>query len=135
MQGFMQESDYQAKPVKNLQQIKEVPSTAVRGTVISTAVRSDVSESYPEVLQQIRQVHPRIPVMFATLVDFDTIAKTIRLKLDEIGMDGQVVPISSETLQSGQLGDPNIYVVIHKNDITDVQRNAVAKQVLNRHFR
>jgi hypothetical protein len=134
MQAFMKESNYSAKPVKSLNEIQEVPSVSVKGSVISTAVRSDVPESYPEVLTQIRNEHPRVPVMFATLVDFETISKTIRLKLEEQGLDPNVVPISRETLRSEPLGQPNTYIVIHKDDITDPERKRLATQILNRHF-
>lgn len=135
MQDYLKQNGYTPKPINDLNQLNGIPKSKITGAVISTAVRSDVSESYLDVLKILREYHRNIPVMFATLVNFETMSKAISLKLDEYTDEKTMLDMSRSTLQGGLLGNKDSYVIIQKDDITDPEQYKLASQILKRHFK
>mgnify|MGYP006281342949 CR=1 FL=1 len=136
MRSFMEDTGFDPAPLQDMSQLDQlnISPASVKGTVISTAVRSDVPEGYAEVLKILRNRYTNIPAAFATLVDFDTMAKAIRLKMEGIIDNPHVLPINRDTLHDRKLGKPETLLVIRKDDITSPESRSLAEQILNRHF-
>ncbi len=70
------------------------------GAVISTAVVSSVTHGYAEVYASIREARPRLPVIFATLVESPRFARTLGVALARSGWPSEIMTL--DAMQAGR---------------------------------
>lgn len=133
MKPFIELTGYEPRPLRNLEILDKISQEQVAGTVISTAINSDVKESMEEVISRIRSRFPNMPVVLATLVDFEHLIKALRLKESAFGN-----PVNFLDLQRAEnkltLDSKREVLVLHKSDIDTDEKRKSAASVVKRFF-
>lgn len=104
------------------------------GAVISLAVGSTIPETAAEVFAALRRHNPRVPVSFASLLEFDTARRVLAGLAEKTGVSATIIGVGSDNLQDRDLGNANTFFYIAKSDFeTPTQRELVGR-MLSRHF-
>lgn len=135
MKKFIANNGYDPRPLKSIKQIDQIPVHLVSGVVISNAISSDVDETYMEVVKAIRNVSPKLPIAFATLVDFDVIKRSIKMNLETLYDEPIVTNIDNYNTDSMNTSTDQLFLVLHKDDISKADREKKANDIITRHFR
>lgn len=122
-------------PVR-LHSVPELAAATPRavGAVISLAVGSTVPESAAEVFTALRRHHARMPVLFASLLDFDTARSMLAALAGKTGVAAKLLGVGSADSHDRDLGRPDTFFYVTKSDFeTPAQRESVGRMLL-RHF-
>lgn len=122
-------------PVR-LQSIQEpaTPRASVAGAVISLAVGSTIPESAAEVFTALRQHNARVPVLFASLLEFDSARSVLAGLAEKTGVSAKLIGVGSGNSHDPDFGKPDTFFYVAKSDFeTPTQRELVGRMVL-RHF-
>ncbi|MEK7432600.1 MAG: hypothetical protein AABZ74_05660 [Cyanobacteriota bacterium] len=126
-------NNYIPKPLKNLTDINEINYlNKVKGVVISTAVVSEIKESYIETFYEIRKKLPYVPIIFATLVNNENMSKLISLSLSRTIKDFKIFKINNETILDNSLGSFSSFILISKEEID--MNPEITDKILKKHF-
>jgi hypothetical protein len=135
MQPFLTEAAFRPQKLDSLAELSRLHPGDFYGVIISNAVVSPINASAEEVFAAVRRRMPRVPVIFAGLTEFaiakgavERVAKTLHAVV-------QVLPVSRETLDHPDLGRESSFVVLTKDDLSSEASRAMAKKVVQRHFR
>lgn len=133
MKAFINICNYDPVPLKNMDIIKTIPENALAGAVISMAINSDVKESLIEVAIILRNQYPNMPIMLATLVDFDMIKKSLGLKFADFP---DKINFLDMTAASNKLilNTKNDILIINRSDIDTDQKRMTASRVVSKFF-
>lgn len=134
MKPFLEESGYSVDKIESTSQIESMARSA-SGTVISLALSSSVPESADEIFARVRKTAPRVPVLFASLLD----ARQANFSLSRIAQNSSlplhVVHADSPSAEWTKLGVASTFLYLSKSDLESPQRRAVAAQLVRYHFR
>ena len=122
-------------PVR-LHSVAELAAATLRavGTVISLAIGSTVPESAAQVFTALRQHNARMPVLFASLLDFDMARGVLIGLAEQTRVRAEVVGAGNADEHNRALGKPDTFLYVAKSDFeTPVQRKRVG-EMLQRHF-
>lgn len=133
MKPFIELCAYEPRPLKNLSNLPNLPESEIAGAVISTAINSDVKESLFEVTIEVKKHFPSMPIVFATLVDFDHLKKSLELKFAEFSPKLEFLSLAQAKIR------PLLYparhiIVLHKDDIDNDAKRREASQTIKRFF-
>ncbi|MCG3117755.1 MAG: hypothetical protein LLH30_18955 [Candidatus Manganitrophus sp. SA1] len=135
MKEFINRIGYVPKPIQALNELKRFSPANVKGAVISTAVDTEIEESYEQVFQEVRSVFPKLPVLFATLADVAQMAKALSNSLS-ISVPGiKVVTVREIGPLMADLGTPNVIPLFHLDDIKTFERAAKVDLLIRSHFK
>lgn len=122
-------------PVR-LHSVAELAAATPRavGAVISLAVGSTVPESAAQVFTALRRHHARMPVLFASLLDFNTARSVLAGLAETTGVGAKLIGAGSADSHDRDLGKPDTFLYLAKSDLeTPAQRELVGRMLL-RHF-
>jgi hypothetical protein len=122
-------------PVR-LHSVAELAAATPRavGAVISLAVGSTIPESAAEVLTALRRHDVRIPLLFASLLDFDTARSVLAGLAEKTGVGAKLIGVGAADSHDRDLGKPETFLYVAKSDVeTPAQRELVGRMLL-RHF-
>jgi hypothetical protein len=131
MRAFLRLNGFEPVRLTALADFHSMQFDAVAGVVISSAVISSIEQSAAEVLDAVRTDMPRVPVAFATLVDFEKSSLGLRSTV----FSGRQVPLvpSDSMLPDGMaLGGPDTYLVLRRDDLGD--EAGPAGDLIKQHF-
>jgi len=136
MRPFLEQNGFASKKLESL---AALPASAAgaSGSIISLAVASSVgvAESAEEVFVAVRKQSPRLPVLFAAMLDFAKMKSTLERLAKNNGIAATILGISAATESNAGLGKPNTFLYIGKDDLTSPEQRAIAARILQRHFR
>lgn len=133
MKGLLQKLGYTAAPLASLDALDGVDADGLCGAVISTSVTA--AEPAEEVLRAVRRLSRDVPVVIATLLDFDMTRRKLEAAFTPLVPSPLFVPVAQATRSHHSLGKENLFVVVHKTDLDDPTRAALTGQVIAGHFR
>ncbi|PKM45730.1 MAG: hypothetical protein CVV05_05580 [Gammaproteobacteria bacterium HGW-Gammaproteobacteria-1] len=133
MKGLLEKQGYAATPLASLDEIDQAPAAGVHGAVISTSITA--AEPAENVLRAVHRLSRDLPVVIATLLDFEMTRKKLEPLFAPLVPSPLFVPVTSATLAHRDLGRGNLFVVVHKSDLEDPARLTLTGQILSGHFR
>jgi hypothetical protein len=134
MKPFLEQNGYVPK---KLETIDDIP-TSVAGTsgaIISLAVVSSVGESAETVFAELRKSARQLPVLFASMVNFATAKGALERLAKNLGVQASILDISPANETHPDLGKPDTYLYLSKDDLVSPERRALAASIIKRHFR
>ncbi|MDX8379532.1 MAG: hypothetical protein R8K48_05740 [Gallionella sp.] len=134
MKPFLEQNGYVPKKLDSLTDVL-AESAGASGAIISLAVVSSLGESAEDVFLKLRKSAPRLPVLFAALLDFSKMKSTLERLAKNAGIEITVLGIAAASESHAGLGLPTTFVYIGKDDLTTPARRELASRILRRHFR
>lgn len=134
MKPFLEQNGYVPK---KLEAIGDIP-TSVAGTsgaIISLAVVSSVGESAETVFAELRKSARQLPVLFASMVNFATAKGALERLAKNLGVQASILDISPTNETHPDLGKPDTYLYLSKDDLVSPERCTLAASIIKRHFR
>ncbi|MBI2566588.1 MAG: hypothetical protein HYV63_06110 [Candidatus Schekmanbacteria bacterium] len=133
MKPFLESAGYTTVKLPSLSNLRSQTATAC-GSVVSMAVASSIAASAEDVVAELRQVAPRLPVALAGLLELDQIRSLVERMGARLGSTLVVVGASAGDVNDAVLGTPNAFVYVSRSDLITPDRRAQATRVLQRHF-
>lgn len=133
IKNYLVRNNYTTHSLKTLSEINEINYLdKVKGVVISTAVNSEVKESYIETFSEIRKKLPNVPIIFTTVVNNENMSKLISLTISRIIENFKIFKINNESLLDNSLGSISSFVLVSKEEIDT--KPEIANNILKKHF-
>lgn len=133
MKPFIEMADFEPRPLKDLATLPNLPGNEIAGTVISTAINSDVKESLLDVTLKVREHFPKMPLVFATLVEFEHLKKSLELKFADFPVDFEFLSLQMAKIRPLLYPEKQV-IVLHKDDIDSDSKRREAAQTIRRFF-
>ncbi|MGX5913967.1 hypothetical protein ACR0ST_04480 [Aliidiomarina sp. Khilg15.8] len=132
MAPFLQEAGYAVSKLTNSKDLPQFAKTH-DAAVISTALVSSISDTAEEIIQQLRQAKPRMPLILAGLLSADQAERGIKKLMKPYA---EAVTIYTTQSQSGdaRLGQPQSVIYLNKDDFTDASRRAQLMKLFKAHI-
>lgn len=134
MSEFIQRNGYIPRSLTNLDELKRVAMVAVQGAVISLATVATIQESYLQVLQEIRKMFPKLPVVFATMGDAEQMAVSLTAIISTHIPGSTIVTIQSAETSIETLGSAATFLLVHLDDLKTPARAVKVDRLLQAHF-
>jgi len=133
MKAFLTRNGYVPNPLSSLDQLSGLKGS-IKGAVISTSVTSSVSESTEDVIKGIRAKFPHVPIVLATLIEFDAVVKTMERSIITALPGAKLLPVAAASEAQPALGKDKGLLVIRRGDLIDKTLSSIADRLLLRHF-
>jgi len=134
MKPFLEQNGYSPRKVDTLADIPGSTSGAA-GAIISLAVVSSIGESAETVFNALRKSAPRLPVLFASIIDFAAAKSTLERLAKNAGFTGAILGIDAASESNPALGKPDTFLFLNKDDLVSPEQRALATRIIKRHFR
>ncbi len=131
---FLEHAGYAPEKADSVADIESSRHGALAGAIVSTAVVSSIGASAEEVFAALRRKYPRLPVLFAGLVDFAKMQDLVRRIVAPLHADAQILPMAPATESHAGLGRENVFPVLRKEDLAPGDAAALAARIVRRHF-
>ncbi|MDP3672642.1 MAG: hypothetical protein WA191_17545 [Telluria sp.] len=133
MKPFLEHGGYASSKLESLTDLA-VQAPGCVGAVISLAVSSSVGTSAGDVFTRLHQEFPRVPVLFASMLELDAIQGSLARIARNAGVQATIIGVASGNENAGALRKPGTFVYISKADLADPTRRAIAARIVQRHF-
>lgn len=133
MKPFLEENGFEAVKAERLSDLAALASGA-SGAIISLAVSSAVSESAEEVFAELRRQQPKMPVLFAALLDYAKMKSSLERLAKVTGVTANVLGVERDSEAHPRLGKPETFLYVSKDDLASSERKALAARMVQRHF-
>lgn len=134
MKNFISENGFTPKPLQNLDELNALSMNQVKGVVISTAVSSNVDVSYMDVVNRVRAHKPGVPIVFATMVDYEMMRKSVLLNLEKSFSNPVVANINTYGQAVSSTKAENVFLMLHKDEISNPELRKIAGREIGKHF-
>jgi len=134
MRPFLEQNGFSPKKMDSLADLP-ANSAGASGAIISLAVSSSVGDTPEEVFAQVRKNAPRLPILFAAMLDFEKMKTTLERLAKSAGIEVTILGVEAATESNIALSKPNTFVYIGKDDLVKPDRRTLAAQILQKHFR
>ncbi len=134
MKPFLEQNGFSPRRMDSLVELK-ASSVNVSGAIISLAVSSSIGESSEEVFSEIRKYAPRLPVLFAAMLDFVAMKGVLRGIARISGIEATILGADAASENHPDLGKPNTLLYLGMSDLTTPQKRAFAAKTIQQHFR
>ena len=134
MKPFLEQNGYSPQKLDSLADMAAGVAGA-SGAIISLAVVSSVGESAEAVFTELRKSAPRLPVLFASIIDFAAAKSTMERLAKNAGITGTILGIDSASESNPALGKPDTFLFLNKDDLISAEKRALATRIIKRHFR
>lgn len=134
MKPFLERAGYTVSRIESLTDLSPTASN-YSGAVISLAVHSSVDASAGEVFTKLRQVAPRIPVVFASLLPFAKVLRSLESMAEQAQMALHAVSVDAAHEHDPLLGEPTTFLYISVDDLVMERRRSIALRMIQQHCR
>lgn len=134
MKPFLEEAGFNTAKLEHISGLTSQTS-GISGAVISLALSSSISESAEEVFLQLRNVSPLVPVLFAAMLSFEQARRALERIATRASMQATILGIDLATAAAAQLGRPDTFIYLSKDDLISPKRSKAAARLVQRHFR
>jgi hypothetical protein len=132
MAPFLTQLGYAPVRLHSVEELAAAPSAA--GAVISLAVGSAIPATAADVFAALRRHHPVVPVLFASLLEFDTARGVLAALAEKAGISARIIGVDSGNSGGGDLGKPDTFFYVAKSDFEAPARRKLVGAMLRRHF-
>jgi hypothetical protein len=133
MKPFLEQNGYSPKQLDSLVGMAS-SVVGASGAIISLAVVSSIGESAETVFTELRKSAPRLPVLFASIIDFAAAKSTMERLAKNAGFAGTILGIDQASDSSSALGKPDTFLFLNKDDLVSPEKRALATRIIKRHF-
>ncbi len=134
MKPFLEEGGFGTDKLEHISGLSSQTS-GIAGAVISLALSSSITESVEEVFLKLKSVAPRVPVVFAAMLSFEQARPALERIAKQAGIQATIAGIEPTPAIAAQLGRPETFMYLSKDDLTSPERSATAARLIQRHFR
>lgn len=134
MKPFLESSGFKVSTPNDLSALSQ-QETGASGAIISLALVSTISESANVVFVALRNRHPKLPVVFAGLVDFTAMLTTLERMGEAAGFNPVLLGADTKHVDHPSLGMERTFLYLSKADLTEPTRRATAGKLIERHFK
>jgi hypothetical protein len=118
--------------VHSIEELAATPRAV--GAVISLAVGSTIPESAAEVFAALRRHNARVPVLFASLLEFDVARSVLAGLAEKTGVSAVFIGVDAGSSHDRDLGKPNTFFYVAKSDFDTPAQRELFGRMLSRHF-
>ncbi len=134
MKPFLEQNGYAPTPLAALADLP-ASTTGAAGAIISLAVVSSIGESAETIFTALRKSAPRLPVLFASIIDFAAAKSTLERLAKNSGFTGAILGIDAASESNPALGKPDTFLFLNKDDLVSPAQRALAARIIKQHFR
>lgn len=134
MKPFLEHGGFVVKKTEAFAELSSSVS-GISGAIISLAVTSSVTGTPEAVFAEIRRVAPRIPVLFAAMLDFAKMRGELERLSKSSGIEATIIGVDPANENHPALGKPDTFLYLSKDDLTVPERRVTAARLVQRHFR
>lgn len=134
MKPFLEHNSFTPRKIDSLTDLK-ANSVNAAGAVISLDVSSSINESAEEVFSEIRKLEPRLPILFAAMLDFSAMKGALRRIAKISGFEATILGIDPASDNHPDLGKPNTLLYLSMGDLTTPKKSELAARIVQQHFR
>lgn len=134
MKPFLEEGGFGTDKLEHISGLSSQTS-GIAGAVISLALSSSIIETAEEVFLKLKSVAPRVPVVFAAMLSFEQARPALARIAKQAGIQANIMGIDPTPSTAAQLGRPETFLYLSKDDLTSPERRAAAARLIQRHFR
>lgn len=133
MSKLMNDLDFVTQKLSTPMEFDSLNESEISGVVVSTAVSSDVKVDYEEIVRIAKNVFPKVPIMFATIIPIAQAKSGATLRFKKAVIDLEIKSLD-EALEN-KLNPSNEILLIGKEDITDEKRYELTKEIVGNYFK
>lgn len=135
MRPLLESSGFQVSKPGQVDELDKLARTAA-GAVISLAVASPIAMTPEDVLRALRQVSPRMPVLFASLLSFDQVTTALGRLADKAGIANATFHglAQAATLDPVTLRKEQTFLYLSRDDLADAAARDSVGALLKRFF-
>lgn len=133
MKPFLEESGFETAKLEHISALAS-QTTGISGAVISLALSSSITESAEEVFLKLKTLAPRVPVLFAAMLSFEQARPALERIAKKAGIHVTIMGVDPTPATAAQLGRAETFLYLSKDDLTSLERRAVAARLIQRHF-
>ncbi len=111
-----------------------VKAKTCHAAVISLAIIANINATVEEVLREIYQVNPQMPIIFASLLPYERAASTLTDLLDKLDIKARVIGVASDTGAPASATTAASYLYLAKEDMMGLKAREYARQLLLQHI-
>ena len=134
MKPFLEDCGFGTDKLEHISGLSSQTS-GIAGAVISLALSSTITESAEEVFLKLKSVAPRVPVVFAAMLSFEQARPALERIAKQAGIQATLTGVDPTPAVAAQLGRPETFLYLNKEDLTSPERRAAAARLIQRHFR
>jgi len=134
MKPFLEEGGYRIDKLEHISGLASQTS-GIAGAVISLALSSTITESAEEVFLKLKNVAVRVPVVFAAMLSFEQARPALERIAKQAGIQATITGLDPTPVVASQLGRPETFLYLSKDDLTSPERRSTAARLIQRHFR
>lgn len=133
MQKLMADCQFNPVKLETAEQLSGYSGVKLGGAVISTGLHSPVKKNFAEMVKLVHEQLPNTPILLASMIDFNSMKRSIELGLSQQGIDAQLLSIEDASKRTS-IDTKKELVVIQKKDITDTAKYALTQKTVGRFF-
>lgn len=134
MKPFLEEGGFGTDKLEHISGLSS-QTAGISGAVISLALSSSITESAEEVFLKLKSAAPRVPVVFAAMLSFELARPALERIAKQAGIQATITGLDPTPVVAAQLGRPETFLYLSKDDLTSPERRAAAARLIQRHFR
>lgn len=134
MRPFLELAGFAPKRLDSLTMFKS-SNESISGAIISLAVLSSIEDTAEAVFSGIRKYAPRLPILFAAMLDFSAMKGALRRIAKLNNIEATILGVDPSNDNHPDLGKPNTLVYLSMGDLTTPIRSVLASKIVQRHFR
>lgn len=134
MRPFLERAGFAPKRLDSLSMFKS-SNEPISGAIISLAVSSSIEDTAEAVFSGIRKYAPRLPILFAAMLDFSAMKGALRRIAKLNNIEATILGVDPANDNHPDLGKPNTLVYLSMGDLTTPIRSVLAAKIVQRHFR
>lgn len=134
MKPFLEALRFKVNALNDVSELTQ-RAAGTSGAIISLALVSTISESANEVFVNLRNRHPKLPVVFAGLVEFPATLINLEKMGEAVGISPVLLGADAKHVDHPSLGLERTFLYLSKADLTEPSRRAAAGKLIERHFR
>ena len=133
MKPFLEEAGFSTVKLEHISGLTSQTS-GIAGAVISLALSSSIPESAEEVFLQLKSVSPRVPVLFAAMLSLEQARSALERIAKRASIQANIMGVDLTPAAAAQLGHPDTFFYLSKDDLTSPERSKAAARLVQRHF-
>ncbi len=134
MQEFLKRNGYNAVATEDLSEITRLGKAGAVGVVISTTVVAGTNASHGDMLTAVRSALPSIPILVATLLPGETLARNLGHTLGTMIPPADLIQADTGNLNNTKLGTNAGILAVHRDDITKPASQDLSDRLIRKHF-
>lgn len=134
MKKFISACNYTATPIADVSEFNNYNPSEIGGIVISTALNSSIKEEYAEVVKLASERFNGIPILLASLIDFDRVNASVNYNLGKSDLQYDLLSISTAA-EKTFVNSKSDLIVIEKDDLVNADKYDTTLKTIRSYFK